>query len=201
MIEINLLPEELKIKTKSKAPEQSGVKIPLALIQEQVFIYAIPVLLVLFILVHLSFAVLLVSKNNQLVTLNRKWLDMAAQKKVLDEFNQELSANSPNAVVLQQLNRQRVLWAQKLNVLSLQLPSGIWFNEIVLNSGNLTIRGSVVSLKNEEIILINSLLNNFKTVPEFTKDFSSFELSDVRKRSLGSYEIADFVLVGASKVK
>jgi Tfp pilus assembly protein PilN len=199
MIEINLLPEELKSKTKGRLPDQALAKNPLALIQDQVFIYAIVAILVLFILAHFYFVALSISKNANLVSLNRKWLALAAQKKSLDEFNQEFSATSKDANVLAQLNRQRIFWAQKLNELSLRLPAGVWFNEILLNGNNLTIRGSVISLEKEEVGLINRLLDNLKTTGEFTKDFSGWELSNVQKRSVGGYDIADFILVGALK--
>ncbi|HNW39936.1 MAG TPA: hypothetical protein PL125_05755 [Candidatus Omnitrophota bacterium] len=201
MIEINLLPEELKIKAKGHSPDQAAVKSPLALIQNRVFIYAIPVMLVFLILAHLYFAVLLISKNGKLVTLNRKWLALAVQKKELDKFNQEFSGSSQDAAVMAQLNRQRILWAEKLNALSLHLPPGVWFNDIVLKSSDLTIRGSVISLEKEEVGLINKLLDNLKILPEFSKDFSNFELSNVQKRSLGGYDIADFILVGVLKTK
>ncbi|MDP3041228.1 MAG: hypothetical protein Q8N62_00620 [Candidatus Omnitrophota bacterium] len=199
MIQINLLPEELKIKTKGRNSGPAVIKNPLALIQERLFIYAIPAMLALFILAHFFLAVLLISKNRQWVSLNRKWLDSAAQKKEVDEFNREFSATFQDAGVLTQLSRQRILWAQKLNALSLHLPAGVWFNEILLNSNNLTIKGSVISLQKEEVGLINKLLDNLKDTLEFSKDFSSFELSNVQKRSLGGYDIADFVLVGALK--
>ncbi len=197
MIEINLLPEDLRVKTRGKGLEQAAVKNQL--VQDQVFIYAIPVLLGLLILMHLYFAVILISKNGQLSALNRKWLALAGQKKALDEFNQQVSGS--NGEILQQLNRRRILWAQKLNALSLSLPSGVWFNEIILNNNSLTIRGSVISLQKEEVSLINKLLDSLKTIPEFSGDFSGFELNNVQKRSLGGYDIADFILVGALKTK
>jgi Tfp pilus assembly protein PilN len=201
MIEINLLPDELKLKTKGRALGQELTKNQSALIQERVLIYALPAILALLILVHLYFAILLISKNGQLVVLNRKWHSLAPQKQALDEFNQEFSATAQDAGLLAQLSLQRVLWAQKLNALSLHLPAGVWFNDIVLSSSNLTIRGSVVSLEKEEVGLINRLLDNLKTQPDFSKDFSSFELSSVQTRSLGGYDIADFVLVGVLKTK
>lgn len=199
MIQINLLPEELKIKTKGRNSDPAVIKNPLALIQERLFIYAIGAVLALFILAHFFLAVLLISKNRQLVSLNRKWLDSAAQKKEVDEFNREFSATFQDSSVLAQLSRQRILWAQKLNALSLHLPAGVWFNEILLNGNSLTIKGSVISLQKEEVVLINRLLDNLKAAVEFSKDFSGFELSNVQKRSLGGYDIADFVLVGALK--
>lgn len=199
MIEINLLPEELKIKSKGRSLDPSIVKSSLALVQDQVFVYAIAAILALFILAHFYFAVILIFKNGKLASLNRKWSTLSVQKKALDEFNQDFSATSLDASLVQQLIRQRTLWAQKLNALSLRLPAGVWFNEILLNGNNLTIKGSVISLEKNEIGLINALLDNLKTTAEFSKDFSGFELSNVQKRSIGGYEIADFVLAGALK--
>ena len=201
MIQINLLPEELKIKTKARDLDQVIVKSPLALMQDQLFIYAIPAMLLLFILAHFYFTAFLISKNGQLASLNRKWLDLAGQKKTLDEFNQEFSATLGDTSVLAQLSRQRILMSQKLNMLSLYLPAGIWFNDILLDSVNLTIKGSVISLQKEEVNLLNKLLENLKTNSEFSKDFSSFELSNVEKKNIGGYDIADFILSGALKAK
>ncbi|MDP2767743.1 MAG: PilN domain-containing protein [Candidatus Methanoperedens sp.] len=199
MIQINLLPEELKIKTKGRNSDPAVIKNPLALIRERLFIYAIGAVFALFILAHFFLAVLLIFKNRQWVSLNRKWVNSTAQKKELDEFNREFSAAFQDAGVLTQLSRQRILMSQKLNALSLHLPAGVWFNEILLNGNSLTIKGSVISLQKEEVGLINRLLDNLKATLEFSKDFSSFELSSVQKRSLGGYDIADFVLVGALK--
>ncbi len=193
------MPEELRVKSKTKSVEYEAVAKQSTFGQDQLFIYAIPVMLILFILVHFYFAALLISKNGQLVAFNRKWLDLVVQKKALDEFNSEFSTISKDASLLQQLSQQRILWGQKLNELSLKLPAGVWFSEILLNNNNLTIRGSVISLQKEEVGLINKLLDTLKIQPEFVKDFSSFELSNVQQRSLGGYDIADFVLVGALK--
>ncbi len=201
MIEINLLPEELKNKTKVRESDPAMVKNQIAQIQDKAFIYAIPVLLGLFILMHFYFAVLWMAKGKQLNTLGRKWSALAQQKKELDVFNQEFSGASQNISLPVNLSRQRNLWAQKLNTLSLQLPAGIWFSEIILNNNNLTIKGSVVSLQSQEVSLINKLLDNLKTDLEFFQDFSSLELTKVQKRSLGGYDIADFALAGVLKLK
>ena len=196
MIEINLLPEELRIKTKEKAPEQVKITGGSSFSQDQLFVYAIPVLLVVLVLIHSYFAVVAVAKNGQLFSLNRKWMDLAPQKKILDEFSQEYSITSQDAVLAQLLIKQRVLWAQKLNDLSLNLPAGVWLNDIALAKQNITIQGSVISLKREELNLIKQLLDSLKADNEFFKDFASLELSNVQKRSAGSYEVADFVLQG-----
>ncbi len=201
MIEINLLPQELRVKTKEKALEQVIVMTTTGFSRDKLFIYAIPVLLGLFVLAHLYFAVITMVKGGQLASLKHKLVDLEPQKKILDEFNQQYSATSQDAGLTQLLISQRALWAQKLNKLSLNLPAGVWFNDILLVKQNLTIQGSVVSLKMEELNLINRLLDSLKADNEFFKDFASLELSNVQKRSIGSYDIADFVLTGTLKSK
>lgn len=200
MIEINLLPEELKSKVKAKSPEQITVKSNRSFNQDQIFIYAIPALLGLFILMHLYLGMLAVFKNSQLASLNRKWSALVPQKKAWDEFNQEYSVLSQDAGLMQLLRSQKIFWAPKLNELSLDLPSGIWFNSILI-SKNMTINGSVVSLQKDEVTLINKLLENLKADNEFSKDFTGFELSNIQKTSVGGYDVTDFVLIGALKLK
>jgi len=65
----------------------------------------------------------------------------------------------------------------------------------------MTIQGSVISLEKEEVSLINKLLVNLKADAEFSKNFSGFELSSVQKRSIETYDVADFILVGVLKSK
>lgn len=199
MIRINLLPEELKIKAKFKSPEQETVKKVSVLLQDKVFIYIIVSVLTLFILAHFYFVIISISKNSKLVSLNRKWLDSAAQKNELDEFNRQFSSGSQNISLLKELSARRILWAQKLNALSLDLPSGVWFNSIVINDKNITIQGSVISLQKQEVSLINKLLENLKADTGFSKNFFSLELSNVQKRVSGGYDISDFTLTGVLK--
>lgn len=202
MIEINLLPEELKVKTKEKVAEPVvTVTTTTGFSLNKLFVYAIPVLLVFFVLVHLYFGVISIFENGKLVSLNLKLMALAPQKKILDEFNQQYSAASQDASLTQLLIGQRILWAQKLNKLSLNLPAGVWFNDVSLSKLNVTIQGSVISLQKEELNLINKFLDNLRSDKEFFKDFSNFELSNVQRRTVGSYDIVDFVLVGALKAK
>jgi Tfp pilus assembly protein PilN len=201
MIEINLLPEELRSKIKGHSTEAIKEVTPSGLPGERLLIYFIPAVLGLLILAHLCLTVLLVIKNTELASLSRKWSDSATQRKALEEFNGEFSGNQQYAGFLQQQVAQRILWAQKLNELSLQLPAGVWFNEILMSNGNLTVRGSVISLEKNEVGLLNKLLDNLKATTAFAKDFTSLELNNLQKRTVGGYDIADFVIVGALKTK
>lgn len=201
MIEINLLPEELKVKTKQKASEHAPVAGVIGLTQDKIFIYALPAILIVFVLLHLYFGVLALAKGGHLAKLNRQWLDLSPQKKVFDEFNQRYSSASADASLTQGLISQRILWGQKLNKLSLDLPPGVWFNDLALNKQTVTVSGSVISLQKDELTLINKLLDNLKSEKNLYNDFVSLELSNVQKRTVGSYDVSDFVLTGVLKTK
>lgn len=201
MIKINLLPQELRVKTKIKDQEYKAIIKQLAFNQNQLFVYAIPVLLGLLVCLHVYFAAVSISKNGQLLALNRKWVELAPQKKALDEFNNDSSAISADSSLMELLNSKRILWAQKLNKLSLNLPSGVWFEAITVSAKEIVIQGSVISLTKKEINLINKLLENLKIDNEFSRDFISFELSNVLKKNVGGYDVADFILTGKIKIR
>jgi len=196
MIEINLLPEEFRIKTRNKSRDLPLVKNTATFSPEQIFIYAIPALLGLFIFIHAVLGIAAIVKNIQLGSLNQQLIVLAPQKKTLDAFNKEFSTVSADANFVQSLNKQRILWAKKLNKLSLYLPSGVWFTDIKLNNKGVSIQGSVISLENNEVGLINKLLGSLKADTDFSGDFVSLELNNVQERNSGGYDIADFTLSG-----
>lgn len=199
MIEINLLPRELRVKSRENVSEQASLTVIIESIRKNLFICVILILLGAVVLGHIYLTINGMLKKGNLASLERKWADLAGQRKILDEFNQQYSAASGDAGLVQLFINQRVLWARKLNRLSLNLPSGIWFNDLTLGKQGLVIQGSVISLQKDELALINKLLDSLRSDQEFSKDFSNFEINGVQKRVVGSYEIADFVLTGACK--
>jgi len=108
---------------------------------------------------------------------------------------------SEDARAIKQLTDQRIDWAQKLNQLSLKLPSGIWFTSISISPSSLTLSGSVVSLQKQEMALIKRFMDSLKNDKDFFKDFSSLELSSVKTRTIVTYEVVDFNLIGNLKSK
>lgn len=198
MIEINLLPEELKTKTRSKKPA-SGAE-PFIFETKYIF-YIVPLVFSILICTHIYLGLAYFVKSGQLRQLSNKWQSLEPQRKELEVFNSEYAVISENAKAIQQLSQSRINWAQKLNLLSLGLPSGVWYNEISITANDFILQGSVVALQKEELTLINKLISNLKNDPVFFKDFNNLELNSVQKRNIGGYDIADFVLQGALKSK
>jgi Tfp pilus assembly protein PilN len=198
MIEINLLPEELRNKVaKVNKPEN----LPGAALEAKHFILIIPLIFALLICVQLIAGVISVVRFGRLSALNGKWNSLASDRKVLDEFNDKYSLASGDEQAIQQLMRDRVSWSEKLNKLSLYLPSGVWFEELSVNSKELVLKAAAVSLNKEELTLINQFIAKLKSDPVFFKDFNTFDLSSAQKNTLGSYDITEFTLNANLKAK
>lgn len=190
MIEINLLPEEQKIKKVS----DNQFNFILSFV-----IVALFIILILINIYVISFATI---KNIQLSNLNKKWQALEPERKKVEELREQTGILSQDAKAIQQFIQKRISCSDKINKLSMLLPTGVWFNEISLNANkDFVLKGSVVSLKKEEMSLINLFLTNLKQDKTFFGDFQALDLSSVQRRILGGYEVVDFVFTGSMKTK
>lgn len=200
MIEINLLPEELRKKiVKQKKPEV--VKSSTVGLEPKHAVLLVPVIFLLLILMHLFLGVSGLTKSGYLSMLNSKLRSFEPQKKELDIFNSEYKLASEDTQAIAQLLRERIFWSEKLNKLSLSLPGGVWFNNLSVNSKEMILQCSAVSLSKEELTLIKQLIDSLKNDPVFFKDFISLDMGSAVKRTLGSYDITDFTLNAKIKTK
>src|SRR3989338_7992141 len=183
MIEINLLPEELKPAVKTGLAKFSAAG-------PAVLIYLVPVILGALAFLHLSLAGLAIVKNSQYGILNNRWRALEPQRKALEEFNQEYAIFSEDASAMQRIVQQKIDWARKLDSLSSALPPGVWFIYLGITAKELNLRGQAISLQKEEMNLINKFIDNLKDDADFFKDFSSLSLSSVQKKAVGGYDIA-----------
>jgi hypothetical protein len=200
MIEINLLPEDLRNKL-VKASKPEVVKNPVEGLEPKHYVVIVPAVLILLIFIHLLLGVFSIVKTGQLHMLRSKWQKLEPQRKALDEYNSEFAAVSEDAQILQQLLRDRIVWSEKLNKMSLKLPRGVWFNSLTVNQKELVIKGSVVSLNKEELGMIKELIESHKSDPEFIKNFNNLEMVSAEKKTIGSYDITDFTLSASLKTK
>lgn len=192
MIEINLLPEALKTKGKKiyGNPKHLLNLAPL-----------IPVALVaIFIFINLYLVTVNIAKSIQLSYFNNKWKRLGTQRKTLEDFRKKYDVLfSADSKIIQQLVSQRINWPEKLNKLSLNLPSGIWFNELSFKQKSFVLKGTAVSLQKEEMNLINKFIDNLKKDKEFFMYFNTLELGSVLRRVISGYDVVDFVLNGTIK--
>jgi len=190
MIEINLLPEELKIKSVKSAEDAKA---------RRVLYIIVPAAIGILLFIHLVLAAIFVGRSYQLGVLNLKWKRMEPQRKALEATRNEYEALFQDNRIIQQLMPQQIRWAEKLNRMSQDLPIGVWYNEMAISAKELTLRCSVVSLKKEEMALVNKLIDTLKKDAAFLAGLSSLELGSIQMKKIGGYDVLDFTLT--SKLK
>ena len=190
MIEINLLSEgKAKGKIQTISLEQNKI------------IYLVMGVLAVLLCVHVLLVLLQIFCAQNLKATNGKWKRLQPQRKVLEAYKKESDILLGDAKAIEQWMNERIAWSQKLNRLSLDLPSGIWFTEISIMNKEFILRCSAISLQKEEMGLINKFLMNLKSDPAFFGDFSNLDLGSIQKKMIAGYEVADFTLAGTIKTK
>lgn len=186
LIQINLLPEELKTKRKISIDVKSLPCI-------------IALVFGIVVFTHLYLSMFGLIRGVEFNILNNKWKKLAPQREILDDLRREYEVLSFDAKIIQQLNIRRLNLAEKLNKLSMVLPSGVWFNELAFSKKDMLLKGSVISLQKEEMNLLNKFIDNLKNDEAFFSDFYDLELSSIQMRTVGGYDIFDFILTGKIK--
>ncbi len=197
MIEINLLPEELRNRVAKPTKEQPAKVVAKPGLQQLILV--IPLIFVILIIVHIIIASLGVTRYSQLSLLKNKWEKMLPERKTLEEFNNEHMLYSEGSKDIQKLVNERINWAEKLDRLSSILPPGMWLESISVSGKAFNLHGKVVSLAKEEVSLIRNFVDDLKNKPNFVKNFSTLELSSIKKETIGGYQVADFNLSGVLK--
>jgi Tfp pilus assembly protein PilN len=195
MIEINLLPEEQKAKTRkavSSAPAGKGF-------DPTYLVYAVPVVAAVLLITHFYLGFVSFSFQGRLRALNKEWSGLESQRQKIGSYKSETEVNSQDSLIIDELTTKSIRWSEKLNRLSLDLPPGVWFNDIAISRKSLEIKSSVFSLDSNGVDLINKFLYNLKNDKEFFKDFISVETGNMVTKKLGSYEVMDFTLTGMLK--
>ena len=187
MIEINLLPEELRKK-----------KIKINIPTEGLWII-VPSVIGIFVFVHLLLATLVLVKNIQYKSLNKRWLSSSSSKQEVDSWKREFNLVSQDTRTISNLTQQRLVYSGKLKIMSDVLPSGIWFTRLSVQKKSLILEGSIVSLEADHMSTLRDYIEKLKNNPDFFSDFRSLKLGPVRMREFKGYQIMDFILEGILK--
>jgi Tfp pilus assembly protein PilN len=193
MIEINLLPEEQRVRAKKTAiPAGAGF-------DPTYLVYIIPAVLAVLLITHIYLGASFFSKQGRLNALNKDWSSLESQRQKIVSFKTESETSSQDARIIEELTKKSIHWDEKLNRLSLDLPPGLWFNEIIISRTNLDIKASAFSLETNGVDLINKFLFNLKNDKLFFNDFVNIETGNMLTKKLGSYEVMDFTIAGTLK--
>jgi len=189
MLEINLTPPELrKKKKKSLLPE--GFNIP-----REVVIGSVGGLFILLVIIQIFLIFTNFSRIAKKKKLDNNWEQLAPQKAKVDSVLNEVRMlkNKQNAITSLS-GDVKIIWSEKLNLISDSLPRGAWLRKISLEEGLFFIEGSAISRQKEEMINVHDFTSRLKKSEKFLKHLKSLELGSIQRRSIKAVEIADFLI-------
>lgn len=195
MIEINLLPEDRKAKPKPK-PKNIFVAIEVKYLP-----YLVIFIFGLLVCVYLYLLGTNIVKGRRLAKLSAQWQKLEPQRKELEDFKKQYALSSEDAKMIEQSLKQRINYSAKLNKLSLLLPAGAWFDEISISPREFSLHGSIVSLQKNGMNMITEFIERLKKDAVFLAGFKNLELGPTQWRSVGGYDVVDFVLTGTIDAK
>lgn len=186
MIEINLLPEELR---KKKSEPIFNLNIESGKLKFWIGGGVVAFL----VLIVIMFSAVSFIRKAQIKNLAAKERDFSDRISRIDSVNREINTLKAKMAVLDQLTKRKFLWAEKLNQLSDLVLPGIWFNRVYTDSENrLMIEGSVVSKSEEAMAFVGKFMKNIKDNQGFFADFKNIKLESVQRNNKGNADIVDF---------
>lgn len=190
MIEINLLPAE------SRKKDKKGFSLP-AFQSKTVIIAASSALILPNILIPLF-----VQFNSMML---KRYEDiysrMRPQVLQVDEIRNEIQGIKALETVASGLSGQRMILAGRLNLISEDLPQGVWLSGIYFSDNAFEIKGRCVSSGGQEMSSVKQFLNSLKSDVQFTKGLGQLELKSAQRKSLGQTEVIDFTIRSVAQAK
>lgn len=189
MIEINLLPEDLRKQKKM------DLKLDLEVIGKVKFLAGgVFAGIVIFIIIFL-FAGSSIRKK-QIIGLMMKEQAISAEKTRAEEANKEIIFLMAKMTELDEIMKRKFNWSRKLNELSDLVLPGIWFTHIYTDAEDrLIIEGSVVSKKEEAMAAVGKFMKDIRKNEPFFKDFSDIKLESVQRKGTGDRDVVDYRIV------
>ena len=189
MIELNLLPDEIKRKRR-----KTKITIPVELI------FGIGGLFVcLLIIFHIMLAGTLFAKKMRYSQLSKAWDKIQPDKIRIDKLKEETSLLENRIKYVEQLTANRINWSEKLNRISDLIPRGVWLSSLVFDDPTLKLEGSAVSKQKEEMILVGQFTSGLKKDPKISADFKDIEVRSIQRRKIKTLEVVDFVMTANLK--
>lgn len=186
MIEINLLPEELR---KKKSEFSFDLNMGAEKLKFWIAGGAVGILILIFMLIFTASFV----RKTQIDGLLAREKDFSSKFSQVDSVSKEIAVLRAKMSALDQLTKRKFLWTEKLNQLSDLVLPGIWFTHVYTDSENrLIIEGSVVSKSEEAMASVGKFMKNLKEDQQFFKDFKNIKLESVQRKNKEEKDMVDF---------
>jgi len=215
MIEINLLPEEMKKKkSRWKQIDLSQVSLQsLPLLKIGVIVGAC------LVAIQALVSIIGTSTNGIYGALDRRYNAISSKKQEVDALKRQAEGVKKKIKAIDELMVQRFSWAKKLNDLSDAMTPNVWLTELNYDeqvserriplrgegdsqksivekktSRFMKISGNASSIREEGAALVGKFIKSLKSSPGFYSDFSDIELGTVRAAKIEDQEVMSFTL-------
>jgi len=223
MIEINLLPEDLK-KARRSSSRSNGVRIDLGNLP-MLNIAAVAAGIIIAIQVAMFALGMLFGAIYG--SLEKNYSSISPARQEAEKFRAEVSRTSKKISAIDELMVKRFSWAKKLNDLSDSVTPGIWLTQLEYDEkmterpkagaatakGDgkqatekvleryLVISGAASSMGEEGTALIGRFIEKLKENPSFYSDFGDIELGSIKREQSGNQEMMTFKITCPFKLK
>lgn len=208
MIEINLLPPELR-KKKIKLPRQTLINTAV-------------ITLFCLVILHIILAFIAARQKKQLKLFQQEWKILQPQKIEADTVINQMQLLRNKETLIRKASGLDIVWAQKLNLISDLIPAEIWLTKVSLESRTrspkpsqqrklnlkaiqelkkrdqkiLVISGVVAAGRSSEMLSpVSRFITRLKREPLFFNDFEEVELGQVKRKKIDNKEVMVFELI------
>ncbi len=201
MIELNLLPKELRKKKRLALPE-----IPILPI-------AIGVVSVVVLLQVILFGFMR-SRKTRLRRLEEKWEQLEPQRKVIDKVIKGIKGTESHVKVIKDIEALEVDWAELLSGLNQAMIPNVWLSEFKpafkkpkkgkKKTGvpaSLALTGYALGSGETATATVAKFIDSLKMVEEFSKYFNDVGLGSMHKQTLDGEDVMKFSLICKFKAK
>lgn len=188
MIDINLVPEQYRKKRRAAAIVESVGGLPKEVMIG--LVGAFTVVLIIVFLIFQGYVALRVASRNDL---KRQLAAIDKEKQNVENVIKEMKALKDRARTLETVAAPyAIFWAEKINVISNELPRSIWLTKFALEGQSVIIEGSAVSKMKTEITDIHSFMGKLKANKEFMNKLRNLDLEMIKARNVETLTVADF---------
>ena len=214
MIELNLLPQEFRKKKRKKIELPKLPIIPFA-----------AVIFGVLIVLQVSLMGIIFLLKGQEARLGKKWEEVLPKKSEMDKLKKEIGDINKQADAINNLMKERVLWARILNEISSNITPNIWLTFLSYDEKTekkqvkqtskktsrkkskkkqtletyevrtLLISGNAAGRGEEAPAYIARFINALKSNKEFSTYFREIEPVSMKKIQVAGEEIMDFTLL------
>jgi Tfp pilus assembly protein PilN len=190
IININLVPSSLQKRKKAQFVDQVLRQVPL-----EIIIGIIGGVVIFLLFVHFFLQIAIFVQLGSHTQLKDEWTSMAPHKERIDIIMSELQVLRKKISEIDSVTiAKRILWSEKLNIISDDIPSGVWLEKISLKRDIFHIEGNAVSRLNDEMLSVSSFSSILKSCDRFMLGFDSVDVGSIQRRNINSVGAANFII-------